>query len=241
MFITAQVAELVLYYSDDPVPGAEHISLTPLMLVLALPLLGVAFGFAWTIYERRRDVRIQQVRIVSLEKKADEEPEKVRFVWDLATVKLEAYFNRNLNQVKAIFFIVVVVMAMGLGFILWGLHAALVAPDHVTVALIAAASGVITQFIGLTFMLIYKGTMLQATQFMSVLERINTVGMAVQILDSMHDDVGELKDETRVDIIRLLLSVPSAKLALTSRTKVSNAPAKAKGKGTDLNRGKSNA
>src|SRR5437868_1054213 len=53
--------------------------------------------------------------------------------------------------------------------------------------------------------------MLQATQFMSVLDRINNVGMAVQILDAMKND-GDLKDTTRVDIIRLLLASPSAKM-----------------------------
>ena len=67
-------------------------------------------------------------------------------------------------------------MVVGFVFILWGLQTAVKSPERVQVALIGAASGVITQFIGVTFMVIYRGTMQQATQFMSVLERINTVG-----------------------------------------------------------------
>ena len=42
----------------------------------------------------------------------------------------------------------------------------------------AAVSGIITQFIGVTFMVIYRSTMAQANAFMVVLDRINSVGMA---------------------------------------------------------------
>jgi len=42
--------------------------------------------------------------------------------------------------------------------------------------------------IGVTFMVIYRSTMAQANQFMEVLERINTVGMAVQILDTIPNE-----------------------------------------------------
>jgi putative ubiquitin-RnfH superfamily antitoxin RatB of RatAB toxin-antitoxin module len=157
------------------------------------------------------------IKIEALEKKAEEEPDKARPAWDLARVKLEAYFDRNLLQVKMIFYVAVLVMLAGFGFILWGLHAAVINPAQVKLALIASASGVITQFIGLTFMVIYKSTMLQATQFMSVLERINTVGMAVGILDPIKDENGELKDTTRVDIIRLLLATPSVQMSFTPR------------------------
>lgn len=158
-------------------------------------------------------------KIEALEKKAEEEPDKARPAWDLARVKLEAYFDRNLNQVKMIFFVAVVAMLAGFGFILWGLELAVSNPEHVKVALIASASGVITQFIGLTFMVIFKSTMQQANQFMSILERINTVGMAVGILDAIKDEDGELKDSTRVEIIRLLLATPSAQMSLRPRTR----------------------
>jgi hypothetical protein len=159
----------------------------------------------------------QQVQIVRLEKKAEDEPDKVRPAWDLARATLEKYFQRNLYQVRMIFYVAVSVMIVGFGFVLWGVHTSVSYPEHVRVAIIASASGVITQFIGLTFMTIYRSTMLQAAQYMTILERINTVGMAVQILDSMKDEAGELKDTTRVDIIRLLLASPTARLSFTPR------------------------
>lgn len=165
-------------------------------------------------------------KIEALEKKAEEEPDKARPAWDLARVKLEAYFDRNLLQVKMIFYVAVVVMLAGFFFILWGLRIAVANPERVKVALIASASGVITQFIGLTFMVIYKSTMLQANQFMSILERINTVGMAVGILDAIKDEADDLKDVTRVEIIRLLLATPSSQMTFTPRVRTKKRPDK---------------
>lgn len=171
------------------------------------------------IKRARTNLQEQHVRIVNLEKKTEEEPEKVRYAWDLARIKLEAYFDRNLNQVKAIFYVAVVVMLGGFALIGWGIHEAVQNNDKIKIAMIASASGIITQFIGLTFMVIYKSTMAQAGQFMTVLERINTVGMAVQILDSMDDSISNLRDVTRVDIIRLLLATPGTKVKFSPRTR----------------------
>ena len=54
--------------------------------------------------------------------------------------------------------------------------------------------------------MIYKSTMAQANQFMAILERINTVGMAIQVLDTIPNDQVELKATTKAEIIRLLLT-----------------------------------
>jgi len=55
-------------------------------------------------------------------------------------------------------------------------------------------------------MMIYRSTMTQTNEFMSLLERINTVGMAVQVLDSIPESE-KLKNETRAKIVSLLLGV----------------------------------
>jgi hypothetical protein len=52
----------------------------------------------------------------------------------------------------------------------------------------------------------FRSTMTQANQLMEVLERINPVGMAVQILDSIPEEESELKNSTRAEIVALLLS-----------------------------------
>lgn len=162
-------------------------------------------------------VRQQEEKIESLERKVDAEPEKVRPAWDLARVKLEAYFDRNLKQVQAIFIVAIFVMLVGFGLVVWGVRISIFDPSRLSIAVIASASGVITEFVSLTFMAIYKATMAQANQFVAVLERINTVGMAVQILDSMEKESPEIKDTTRVEMIKLLLAVPSVSQRETRR------------------------
>jgi len=145
-------------------------------------------------------------RIERIEAKAEREPEKVRFAWELASAKLEAYFDRNLSQVFSIFVVAIVAMLAGFVFVLWGVRLAIKTPGQNT-SWIAAISGIITEFIGVTFMVIYRSTMTQANAFMQVLERINTVGMAVQILDSIPES--PLKNETRASLVNHLLSARS--------------------------------
>jgi len=170
------------------------------------------------MYFHTQSRSIQEKKIEQIEIRAEKEPEKTRFAWDLARVKLEAYFDRNLSQVRMIFVVAVGVMLVGFGFILWGVSHAVSNPESVKTSYLAAISGIITEFIGVTFMVIYRSTMAQANQFMEVLERINTVGMAVQILDAIPEQETQLKNSTRAEIVSLLLSVNARSKSSTKKT-----------------------
>ncbi|MGZ3643806.1 MAG: TRADD-N-associated membrane domain-containing protein, partial [Ktedonobacteraceae bacterium] len=61
-----------------------------------------------------------------------------------------------------------------------------------TPALIGALAGIITEFIGATFLFIYRSTVQQAANYMKTLERINSVGMATKILDTISNKSQEL-------------------------------------------------
>lgn len=168
--------------------------------------LSLAYWFAVRIEKSHAEKSESiQHRIAEAETKAEQAPDKAKFAWDVARVKLEAYFDRNLIQVNQIFWLAVIVMLVGFGFILWGIVLSISQPKITPTSLIAGVSGIITQFVGATFIAIYRSTMTQANQFMAVLERINTVGMAVQVLDSIPDENHELKNATRAEIIALLL------------------------------------
>jgi len=119
-------------------------------------------------------------------------------------VKLEAYFDRNLSQVNQIFYVSVTVMMVGFVFVLWAALLSLGQHAVTPTSKVAAIAGMVAQFIGATFMLIYRSTIAQASAFMLVLERINTVGMAVQVLDVMPDDA--LKSATHAEMAKLLLA-----------------------------------
>ncbi|MDD5502267.1 MAG: hypothetical protein PHH26_02255 [Candidatus Thermoplasmatota archaeon] len=140
------------------------------------------------------------------EQKIEKQPEKVGPAWELARTKLEAYFDRNLDQINAIFWISVVIMIVGFGFILYGITRSLEKPELITISYVASIAGIITEFIGTTLMAIYRSTLKQATSYMATLERINSVGMAVQILDSIPDGNDQLKNTTRAEIAKVLLS-----------------------------------
>jgi uncharacterized membrane protein len=183
---------------STPLQRLMSASLYPAVLVAVLVI-------AYMIFEASRRAKIVERRTEVLEKKVADEPEKVKFAWDLARVKLEAYFDKNLSQVNAIFLVSVVVMIIGFSLVAVGVMISMANPQTKT-SYLAAGSGIITEFIAATFMVIYRSTMAQATSFMRILERINTVGMAVQILDAMPGENSQLKDVTRSEIVKLLLA-----------------------------------
>jgi hypothetical protein len=184
------------------------------ILVLGL----IAAVFFWT--RRRLQVLRERTeeRLADASMRAAANPERVRFAWDLARVKLEAYFDRNLIQVNLVFWVAVVVMAVGFGFVLGGVVLSFNQPRVTPTSMVAAVSGIITQFIGVTFMVIYRSTMAQANEFMVVLDRINSVGMAIQVLDSIPETEGQLKNATRAQIVELLIASPPEQARSGSRS-----------------------
>ncbi len=96
-------------------------------------------------------------------------------------------------------------MVVGFALILAGAYKRFVDPDHFRASILSSVSGVVVSFIGGTFLLLYKSTMAQAKEYVTILERINAVGMSVQILDSLEDTNSDLKDETTAAIARQLL------------------------------------
>jgi hypothetical protein len=161
--------------------------------------------FWWTDKRLQASRERAEHRLAEAKREADANPERARFAWNLARVKLEAYFDRNLVQVNLVFWVAVFVMTVGFSFVLWGVILSFHQPKFTPTSIVAAVSGIITQFIGATFMVIYRSTMTQANEFMTVLERINSVGMAIQVLDSLPEGT-DLKYTTRATIATLLLS-----------------------------------
>jgi hypothetical protein len=114
--------------------------------------------------------------------------------WDLARATLEKYWNRNLGQNYFIFWLSVAAIVMGWLVVVWAVGAGLNDKPAV-VAGIGAGAGVLTQFIGATFLFIYRSTMNQALAHTRTLERINAVGMAWSILQSMSEEPAEAMRE----------------------------------------------
>lgn len=166
-------------------------------------------------YQSLLELNAKEEKIATVEERVREHPEKPQFAWDLARTKLESYLDRNLSQVRSIYWLTLFVMLCGFGLVLYGLLQAFQAPEKLPVSIVASSSGVIISFIGGSFLLIYRSILAQSKDYVMVLERINAVGMAVQVISNIPDDSAELKHQTTAELAKQLLSlyatVPAAR------------------------------
>ena len=152
-----------------------------------------------------KDARKAQ-KIEEAEKCARENPQATKAAWELAQVKLESYLDHNLDHVSAIFWLAVVIMIVGFYFIGTGVSKLMDSPENFDASVLAAGSGVLINFIGATFLVIYKSTMEQATEYMMILERMNAVGMSVRILETVTGEE-QLKHQAKVELSKQILDL----------------------------------
>jgi hypothetical protein len=176
-------------------------------LSAGLGVLAAAIALAVVAYQSLLERQARQDKIEIVEERAREHPEKPQLAWDLARTKLESYLDRNLAQVRSIYWLTLLVMVCGFGFIVYGLYEAFQSPDRLPVSIVASASGVIVSFIGGSLLLVYRSILAQSKDYVTVLERINAVGMAVQVIASISDTGQELRNTTTAELAKQLLNL----------------------------------
>ncbi|MEM9378429.1 MAG: hypothetical protein AAGB93_00670 [Planctomycetota bacterium] len=180
----------------------------------SLAVTGAVLSFALLMilsvyYESKIDLdRAQKIEAVELRVK--ENPHEPVAAWELARIKLESYLDRNLSQVRAIFWLTLLAMGVGFALIAYGVVRVYDGPETLGASVLVTSSGVVVEFVAGTFLLIYRSTISQARGYVSVLERINAVGMAVQILDSIEDEDGSVKLKATADLANKMLAMYSA-------------------------------
>src|SRR5262245_16577616 len=175
----------------------------------AIAALGGAVAVVIYFIQRAKEEVKREEKIEAVERRVQENPGETQAAWELARVKLESYLNRNLAQVRSIFWLTLVVMTAGFILIGFGVYQAFHDAASFKASLLTTASGVIVSFIGSTFLVLYKATMAQAKDYVTILERINAVGMSVQILDTIDAQATALKHQTTADVARQLLAMYS--------------------------------
>lgn len=183
---------------------------SPKFTLILIPLIAAIAGVLTILAllremfrrDLQRDSELKE-SVAKAEEAAAKEPEKAKPLWDLSRANFELYVNRNLGQVGRIFWITLVVMTAGFMLVCYGVFKSL--DGKLEVAILIAAAGVVTQAIGATFMLIYRSTMEQASNYMGMLERINSVGMAMSIVDAISTDAE--KNAARVELVKQVLAV----------------------------------
>lgn len=88
-----------------------------------------------------------------------------------------------------------------------GVISALATGANLWAASLVTLAGMLTQFIGATFLLLYRSTVQQMMMFNATLERINTVGMAWFIAQAIDDSLPEGKSIKNDACKALALSV----------------------------------
>jgi hypothetical protein len=176
-------------------------------LAFAFAGTGGVFLFGVYIYRKSLEEVAKEQKYEEVEQRVKDNPLETQAAWELARVKLESYLDRNLKQVRSIFWLTVFVMLAGFSLIAFGVYTVIDSPDKIAAAVIASASGILVNFIGATFLILYKSTMSQATEYVAILERINAVGMSVQILETIVDDEDKLKQKTTAEVAKQLLSL----------------------------------
>ena len=158
-------------------------------------------------YQSLKDDKQIKTLIKKKEEELKKHPEKSNTAWELASIKLESYLNRNLSQVRWIFFWTILVMIAGFIMIGIGIMKVYENPINFEPSILVTIAGVLTELIGATFLFLYKSTMNQAKDYVNVLERINAVGMSIQVLETMDSESKELKDKTKADLAKELLKL----------------------------------
>jgi hypothetical protein len=171
--------------------------------------LVTVWTFVWSERRTARQEQRREQKIEKAEQRFQQEPKAPQAAWDLARVKLESYLDRNLSQVRSIYWLTVFVMLFGFLLICVGVSLVYKSPDSFKPGVLAAVCGVVVNFIGATFLFLYKSTMAQATSYVSILERINAVGMSVQILENIDEKSADLKHKTTADLAMQLLAMYS--------------------------------
>lgn len=158
-------------------------------------------------YQRALERTKAERKIEAVEERFRENPKETQAAWELAQTKLESYLNRNLSQVRSIFWLTVLVMLFGFFLIGYGVLRAYDNPNILGPSILTACSGVIVNFIGATFLVVYKSTMTKVKEYMAIVERINAVGMSVQILENLKDSSADLKEKTTAELSNQLLEL----------------------------------
>jgi nitrate reductase gamma subunit len=182
-----------------------------LIIILIAFSVGASLLSSAKAYNQKLKEQEKEIIINEQEKKVAENPKEPKLAWDLARIKLESYLDRNLSQIKSIYHLSIFAMIIGFGLIIYGSYMSFQQKDNIEPAIITAISGLIVNFIGATFLVMYKSTMEQAKDYVNVLERINAVGMSVQIIESIDEKHLQLKEETKADLSKKLIELYSTK------------------------------
>lgn len=169
------------------------------VIVSVMLALGAGALMIYAFRLQRRPERLASGEQMTAALRADGAGE----AWDKARRTLDDYIDRNLTRGAMIFYLSIAVMIVGFVVILVG-----VLDSGLDLGSRIAASGVglLTQFIGATFLVVYQSTVRQADVYARMLDRVNAVGVALAILQTLDERDARLKSRTVARLAILYLA-----------------------------------
>jgi len=188
----------------EPVNGIIHIISVSLFGVLTVAIFAVSVYQLAVEENKTREKKQEHKKTIQENLETATPQEQPKAAWILAKDTLEDYLNRNLDQLRNIFRLSVGAFISGFALITASIWFAFKHPGNPLASQISIWSGAIVSFISATFLVVYKASMNEAKEYMRVLERINAVGMAVSVLESLQKKEDDY-DKALIEISTSLL------------------------------------
>lgn len=177
-----------VYFTIFPTSIWPFQRIPSLVLATSLVLLLIAVRIRANSLVSYQELGHLYEQIEEAQQAASDQPNKAKPAWQLASLTLQTYYARNLQQNRMIFWLSVAIILIGFGLIVVAIAMALLDPLTVTIAVVGGSAGIITELIGATCLVIFRSTVEQSLRYTAALERTNNVGMALAILDTVIEE-----------------------------------------------------
>lgn len=153
------------------IEAIEGNNLTTLFKILGFILLMIPGGLFYIQLARSGKRNKEELQTLQLERRAIEGEIKGKNhidVFDsirLSLNKLEEYYTINTNQARHSFTFSLLAIILGLAVLIAGIMFFYVGNDNITLAAISSISGIIVQFIGGAYFVMYKKSLSQLNRF----------------------------------------------------------------------------
>lgn len=173
------------------------------LLFLLLLLLILLIGLFIQQYAMDAAYRTQENK---LQEEADEDPSNIRKAWRADRQFMHNYLSRNLGQNRQIFWTSLVMIPIGFAVIVVGSIVSIIGTPRSGENIASSIgvlslpewiiiTGLITEFLAATILFIYKSTFSQTSRYFRELARLNIVGIAAQMVDTINDDDGSARNQ----------------------------------------------
>ena len=180
-------------------------------LIVIFVILIIIIILVLNVIQTEKEKNIVDQKIDKAEATLESNPNETNAAWNVAKLKIEKYIDKNISQINSIYNISISIIGIGFLIIIAGIIAIYIGRDN-TGSIVIIISGLLTNFIGSTILIIQRNVFIQAKEYLTALERINAVGMCVQIVDLIEEKVETTKrDDAKANIAKQILSMYSEK------------------------------